>query len=118
MEPIVDNELARVACQAALEQAQKRLATAQSELLTLEQLIARFGIDNALMPGAYLRTGYTQADLKRYNEQELERLPKLIERYSTILTQLGTRYAAERDRSLTDGMERYFAAKQAKAGAA
>jgi hypothetical protein len=110
----VDNELARVAVQSALEQAQTSLATAQSELLQLEHLIARFGIDNALMPGAYLPTGYTQADLQRYNEQELERLPQLIERYQTILTQLGARYADERNRSFADGMKRYFAAKQAK----
>jgi hypothetical protein len=118
MEPIVDNELARVACQAALEQAQKRLATAQSELLKLEQLIARFGIDNALMPGAYLPTGYTQADLRAYNERALKSLPDSIERYSTILTQLGARYADEKDRAFTEGMKRYFARKHARAGEA
>ena len=110
----VDNELARVACQAALEQAQKRLATAQSELLQLEQLIERFGIDNALPTGTYMRAGYTQADLRASNERALKALPESIEQYSAILAQLGARYAAERDRSFTDGMERYFAAKQAK----
>ena len=111
-----DNELARVACQSALEQAQKRLATAQSELLQLEQLIERFGIDNALPTGTYMRAGFTQADLRASNERALKALPESIERYSAILTQLGARYADEQNRSLIEGMERYFAAK--KTGAA
>tara|TARA_R110002110_G_scaffold39983_1_gene128349 strand:+ start:225 stop:527 length:303 start_codon:yes stop_codon:yes gene_type:complete len=86
------SDIKRETIKIALEHAANKLSKCQVELLTLEQLIERFGINQAINPATshLLRAGaVTKNSVRQHNEKMQELLKADIKRYQAILDEIG-----------------------------
>ena len=94
------SDIKRETIKLALEHATTQLSKCQVELLTLEQLIERFGIDQAINPATshLLHAGaVAKKSMRQHNEMMLEFLRAEIKKYQAILDEIGAAWNKAND---------------------